>query len=196
MIRSIAKASKAAWSTDRSLHWRGHLRRYGINSVAVGTPVARCPPHRSVREELPRTALTLGCDDQLIASRTPRNPMPRFPGTVSGASKVRLTFPLVGPLPSTDSAAAFGPALFARFFGTMGPSDSLKSCMSGVRQIAFPDRPAACDAEAFRVSRFPCIEFPRMRRVFDSATSSDGLRLSSPLMLPSPYKYKVGTPKQ
>ena len=30
------------------------------NWVAVGTPVARRPPHRSVREELPHTALTLG----------------------------------------------------------------------------------------------------------------------------------------
>ena len=28
--------------------------------VAVGTPVARHPPHRSVREGLPHTALTLG----------------------------------------------------------------------------------------------------------------------------------------
>ncbi len=60
--------------------------------------------------------------------------MPHFPGSVSGASKVRLAFLLVGPLSSTDSAAAFGPALFARFLGTMGPSDSLETCMSAVRQ--------------------------------------------------------------
>ena len=31
-----------------------------LYSVAVGTPVARRPPHGSVREELPHTALTLG----------------------------------------------------------------------------------------------------------------------------------------
>lgn len=30
-----------------------------LSHVAVGTPVARCPPHRSVREELPHTAPTL-----------------------------------------------------------------------------------------------------------------------------------------
>ncbi|WP_323012716.1 DUF1254 domain-containing protein [Castellaniella sp.] len=30
--------------------------------VAVGTPVTRCPPHRSVRAELPHTAPALGCD--------------------------------------------------------------------------------------------------------------------------------------
>ena len=82
--------------------------------------------------------------------------------------RVRLAsaFPLVDPLPSTDSAAAFGPALFARFFGTMGPSDSLETCMSDVRHNAFSDRPAPCGAGVSRVSRFPCIEFPRMHRVF------------------------------
>ena len=30
--------------------------------VAVGTSVTRCPPHRSVRAELPHTAPALGCD--------------------------------------------------------------------------------------------------------------------------------------
>ena len=29
--------------------------------IAVGMPVARHPPHRSVREELSHTAPTLGC---------------------------------------------------------------------------------------------------------------------------------------
>ena len=75
-------------------------------------------------------------------ARRPRNPMPRFPGPVSGASKVRSTFPLVGPLSSTDSAAAFRPALFARFFGTMRPSDSLETCMSDVRQCLLGPSPA------------------------------------------------------
>lgn len=132
---------------------------------------------------------------RFAASRTPRDPMPRFPGSASGASKVRAAFPLVSPLSSTDSAAAFGPALFARFSGTMGPSDSPATCMSGVRQNAFPVRPAPRGEGVFRVSRFPCRKFPRMHRVFDSAALSGGLRLASPFMLPSPYKYKVGTPK-
>ena len=70
-------------------------------------------------------------------ARTLCDPMPRSPGSVSGASKVRLAFLLVGPLPSADSVAAgiarcsFLPALFARFSGTMRPSDSLETCMSG-----------------------------------------------------------------
>ncbi len=37
-------------------------RKRGIEPVAVGTPVTRCPPHRSVRAELPHTAPALGCD--------------------------------------------------------------------------------------------------------------------------------------
>ena len=53
----------------------------------------------------------------------------------------------------------------------------------------------ACDAGVCRVSRFPRKEFPRMHRVFDSAASMGGLRLSSLMMLPSPCQNKVGTPK-
>jgi len=91
------------------------------------------------------------------------------PGTESGASKVRVAFPLVDPLPSTDSAAAYVPALFARFSGTMESSDSLETCMSDVRPKAFSDRPPQdfCWGVS-RVSRFPRREFPRMHRVFDS----------------------------
>jgi hypothetical protein len=52
------------------------------NRVAVGTPVARRPPHRSVREELPHTALTSGSDDQrprgYTALRFPVRPTIRF----------------------------------------------------------------------------------------------------------------------
>lgn len=104
--------------------------------------------------------------------------------------------PCAPSLPSTDSAAAFGPALFVRFFGTMESSDSLGTCMSVVRQKAFSDRPAPCDAGVSRVSRFPCREFPRMRRVLDSAASMFDLRLSPLMMLPSPCQNKVGTPKK
>ena len=123
--------------------------------------------------------------------------MPRRPGTESGASKVRVAFPLVDPLPSTDSAAAIEPALFARFSGTMESSDSLETCMSAVRQIAFSDRPPQLSRGGVsRVSRFPCKEFPRMRRVSDSAASTSGLRLASLMVLPSPCRDKVGTPKK
>ena len=48
-------------------------------------------------------------------------------------------FPFGGPLSSTDSAAGV-PVLFARFVGTMGPSDFPSAYMSDVRPVAFSDR--------------------------------------------------------
>ena len=73
-----------------------------------------------------------------------------------------MAFPLVRPLSSTDSAAAFGPALFVRFFGTMGLSDSPETCMSDVQPTAFSDRSpprfaqwALFDEDASGVLRVP-----------------------------------------
>ena len=83
----------------------------------------------------------------------------------------------------------------------MEPSDSPKACMPDVRPGAFSGRSAppsawgAFDvAEAFGVSRFPCREFPRMRRVSDSVAFRDGSRVTSSRMWPSPSPYRVGTP--
>ena len=114
---------------------------------------------------------------------------------MSAACKACVAFPLVDPPPSTDSAAAVGPALFARFLGTMGPSDSRETCMSAVRPWAFPDRPASEGEGVSRVSRFPCKEFPGMRRVSDSAAFLGDVRWASLTMWPSPCQNKVGTPK-
>ena len=74
--------------------------------------------------------------------------MPRLPGAVSGASRVCSAFPLVDPLPSTGSADD-DPSLFARFLGTMGPSDSLETCMSEVRRFAFSARPTLLRRRSF-----------------------------------------------
>src|SRR5579884_2410900 len=85
-------------------------------------------------------------------------------------------FPLAGLLPSTDSAAAVGPALFVCFLGTMRPSDSPAACALGGWSVTFPNRPASPIGEGTAwVSRFPCCEFPRMRRFSDSAASRQGL---------------------
>ena len=76
------------------------------------------------------------------------------------------TAALADPLPSTDSAGLL--TLFARFPGTMRSSDFPASCMSGVWGVPFPDRSADPSAtDDVGISRFPCEEFPRMRRVFD-----------------------------
>ena len=90
------------------------------------------------------------------AIRTPSRPIPRrFPGPVSGASRVRSAFPSVGVLSSTDSAATgtSSVALFVRFLGTTTPSDSRSAFMSGFGS-ASPNRPPSpSDEGAFRVSR-------------------------------------------
>ena len=82
--------------------------------VAVGTPVARRPPHRFGRAAPPPSAL--GALSQLCVRSALR----------SGE------FPLVGPLPSTASAAGF-PALFGSFSGTTEPSDFPPPSVTGVR---------------------------------------------------------------
>ena len=63
------------------------------------TALAGGPPHRSVREELPHTALTLGRRSAAeAAGRGPPVHRPALPGSVSGASKVR-PFPWSIPFP-------------------------------------------------------------------------------------------------
>ena len=49
--------------------------------------------------------------------------------------------------------------------------------MSDVRPFAFSDRPRLRGVGVSRVSRFPCIEFPRMLRVSDSAASAGRLAI-------------------
>jgi hypothetical protein len=66
-----------------------------------------------MKHALPHTALTLGMTISFAASRMPRKPMPRRPGTASGTSKVRVAFPLVDPL-SSATPCRFIPALSSR----------------------------------------------------------------------------------
>src|SRR5215468_9759180 len=176
-------------------------------SVAVGTALASGPPHGSVREELPHTALTSGsCDGQppvrmlslLAACRTRHNLCDSLPRLCVRHECACVAFPLVALLPSADAAAnAYcASTLFARFSGTMRPSDSPQTYMSTLRPLAFFDRPTLLSRVGVcRASRFPRMELPHMPRVSDSAVLKDRSRLSLPFMLPSPYQDKVGTPK-
>src|SRR5262245_21376226 len=176
--------------------------------VAVGTALASGPPHRSVREGLPHTALTSGSSDGpplvgiqmsslLAACRTRHNLCDSLPRLCVRHECACGAFPLVDLLPSAGSAAnASALALFARFTGTMRPSDSLQTCMSTLRPLAFFDRPALLSSVGVcRASRFPRMELSHMPRVSDSAVLKDRSRLTLPFMLPSPYQDKVGTPK-
>jgi hypothetical protein len=98
--------------------------------VAVGNALAGVPPLRSVREALPHTAPTSGraVPPPMAAVRTPVGSTRGTRHCVRHVA-VRQTFPLVDLLPSTDSAAAMGPALFARFVSTTRSSDSSETCM-------------------------------------------------------------------
>src|SRR5262249_60081864 len=132
-------------------------------------------PHRSVREGLPHTALTSGSSDGpplvgiqipslLAACRTRHNLCDSLPRLCVRRECACGAFPLVALLPSADSAAnASAPTLFARFSGTMRPSDSPQTCMSTLRLLAFFDLPTLISsARLCRASRFPPMEFPHM----------------------------------
>ena len=91
---------------------------------------------------------------------------------------------MVGLISSADFAAhAYALTLFARFVGTMRPSDSPQTYMSTLRLFAFFDRPTLpSSAGVCRVSRFSRMELPHMPRVSDSAVSKDRSRLTLPFI--------------
>src|SRR5262245_64696790 len=77
----------------------------------------------------------------------------------------------------------------------MQPSDFPTPCMPDVRLVAFSGRPVAPSATGgVGISRFPCKEFPRMRRVFDCAGSVIGLPVAPITVWPSASDNGVGTP--
>ena len=82
---------------------------------AVGTPVARRPPHRSVREAFPHTAPASG----RTLPRTRSSALCALTRPCVRSAFCSREFPLASPLPSTPSAAV-SPALFGGFVGTMG----------------------------------------------------------------------------
>src|SRR4029453_4832970 len=132
----------------------------------------------------------------LAACRTRHNPCDSHPRLCVRRKCACGAFPLVALLPSADSAAnAYTSALFARFVGTMRPSDSPQTFMSTLRLLAFFDRPTPSGVGVCRASRFSRMEFSHMPRVSDSAVSKDRSRLTLPFILPSPYQDTVGTPK-
>src|SRR5262249_423621 len=133
----------------------------------------------------------------LAASRTRPKPCDSLPRLCVRHECACGAFPLVDLLSSADSAAnASALALFARFVGTTRPSDSLQTCMSTLRLLAFSDRPTSPSRVGIcRASRFPRMELPHVPRVSDSAVLKDRSRLTLPFILPSPYQDKVGTPK-
>ena len=118
---------------DRSQVWARLKTRVGSpGGIAVGMPVARHPPHRSVREDTTSYGSYLGSNDKPSARRgsnRSRATLARLLLVVGILCTVvnpvlcpdavlRLDLPSVAPLPSTNSSNLS--SSFARFIGTMG----------------------------------------------------------------------------
>src|ERR1035437_7682450 len=86
----------------------------------------------------------------------------------------------------TRSTAVF------RFTGTTAQSDSSSAYMSGLRLVAFPDRPAGAGAK--EVSRFSCILFLGVPGVFDYAGPGVGSRITPPAGVAFPLTEKGRRP--
>ena len=108
-------------------------------------------------------------------------------------------FPLASPLSSTLSAHCSAPQhLFEGFTGTIGLSDFPQPFIAVVL-LRFTTRTLHCHMlrPVHGISRFSCIECPRMHRVSDSAGQWATTRCMTPhTVLPSPSSYKVGTPER
>src|SRR5262249_39519607 len=85
--------------------------------------------------------------------------------------------------------------LFGGFLGNMRPSDFPQAYMPDVRSATFSGRSTTPGADARGISRFPCKEFPRMRRFSDCAGFADGLPVTPLAILPSAWVNSVGTPE-
>jgi hypothetical protein len=64
---------------------------------------------------------------------------------------------------------------FGWFIGTTPESDPSAACVSGVRPLAFPDRPVTASG-ATEVSRFSCMKFLSVRGVYNYAGPDDDSR--------------------
>src|SRR5579872_324251 len=113
--------------------------------VAVGTAVARRPPHRSRRAELPHRALAadqtpvglpLGRGPCGAFGRSSGQASPSLRGTGSDRPVLPSSLSLAKPLPSIPSAGSDTPPLFGNFAGTTGLSDFPCPCIAVVPPLS------------------------------------------------------------
>src|SRR5262244_127886 len=90
--------------------------------VAVGTPITRRPPRRSVQAVLPHTALTLDSGGKRYSPHIAQSVGHANSRTVSGTCQIERCFSLVHALPSPTSVEDKS-SLFGWFIGTMAQSD-------------------------------------------------------------------------
>src|SRR5215471_7456517 len=88
--------------------------------VAVGTPITRRPPRRSVQAVLPHTALTLDSGGKRYSPHIAQSVGHANSRTVSGTCQIERCFSLVHALPSPTSAEAiFVVRLVHRYYGVV-----------------------------------------------------------------------------
>ena len=151
-------------------------------TIAVGTPIAGRPPHRSVRAAFPHTAPTSGDDGHAGRARFSICDTPsRF---CARRVLCRSAFPSAPALRSTRSAPG-RPVLFAGFTATTAGSDFSCPCIAGYGSS--PSRRGPHDRAIVRSGT----RSPRFRRVpfvrdgdFDHDRAS-APRIAVPHMLPS-----------
>src|SRR3990172_9200621 len=110
-----------------------------VNHLPRSDPNLTVPLHRDVVHEIGEAGglLPLCCLTYSVKS------VQCFPLPLrAGHSRLSPEFPLVTGLPSSASASDC-PDLFGPFIGTVPVSDSSATCMSGLRPLAFPDRPVS-----------------------------------------------------
>jgi hypothetical protein len=162
--------------------------------VAVGMPVTQHPPHRSRRAALPHRAPASGDDAQVQSTyRTQSCACGRVSRLCVRPLWCSTRFPLASPLLSTPSASPGAPkSLFGSFVDTMGLSDSLHPCITGVPR-GFPVRtwPSLARPEAGPPGfRTPCCGPCRGRR---PRRGRRRLTLTASTLWPAACAERVGT---
>jgi hypothetical protein len=145
---------------------------HATRAIAVGMPVARHPPHRSVQEELLHTALTSGSSRKAADNRYLTYPVKSVQclSLSLGTGRRRLARIPLGHQPSLRNLRrAIGPLCSA-------PSSVLRRCQTAQQRACkacghWPSLtvPPIVPAGTAELSRFSNIECSRMHRVSDSA---------------------------
>jgi hypothetical protein len=155
--------------------------------VAVGMPVARHPPHRSVRALLTHTVLTSDVFPREANVRSAYALQPAWPAIpAQGPARVRLYRVLLGQRPSLHdllrpSLACVRPLRW--YYAAVRLPMAVHVGLIAHRLLP-PFRPLPA-AESHRVSRFSRVKFPCMPGVYDSAVPATHKRITRATVLPS-----------
>ena len=152
--------------------------------VAVGIPVTRHPPHRSVRALISAYGSSLRCW-RPTARRTPPNPWhTRSPSLCR--ERVGSGDVLLGPRPSLHRLRRRLPLFVQQLHRYCCVVRLLQNVHIRRAAFAFADRSRpSWGRDALEVSRFSCTKLPGVSGVYDYAGLTADSRLAPSVMLPS-----------